>query len=164
MDDARIRHYHVTESAAVPEPLALSFDAGPPRATLIRWLRLNLAMTLSMVGVICTLAGGLITATWRVSRYDQRLEAIEHQQTDNAPTIARIGPIDVSIADINNRMRALEIDRAERDKKWSDLREELGKMHGHSDVVDDKLLFVGKFIDLNTMPILHPTQIKGYHP
>ena len=56
---------------------ATAASAEPSRATLIKWLRLNLGLT-SMIGAgLFTAAGVLIDGTVRVNNYDNRLDAVE---------------------------------------------------------------------------------------
>jgi hypothetical protein len=51
----------------------------PTRTDLIKWLRVNLAMTMTLLTLASSIGGVVIGGTWRVSKYDSRFLAVEEK-------------------------------------------------------------------------------------
>lgn len=93
----------------------------PPRATVIKWLRLNLAITTAIVAVASAGVGSLITGTYRLAQFEF------HQS--NTETAA---------ADLAKRVEGLENDRHERDERRIKLERDLGLVNQRLSVVEDQ--------------------------
>lgn len=93
----------------------------PPRATLIKWLRLNLALTTAIVGAVGAGAGALVSGTWRVAQYEA------HQ-----------AQIDANQADMDKRIGGLENDRHERDERRIRLANDMGLVNQRIGVLEEQ--------------------------
>jgi hypothetical protein len=97
----------------------------PTRATLVKWLRLNLALVLFVTGMVTSISGGLITGTLSVAHYDTR------------------------VTDMERSVSALERDRTERDERRIKLAKDLSQINDKLDTIAKQNEFVGKWIDDN---------------
>lgn len=87
-----------------PAPAMESEADQPPRSIVIRWLRINLALTVVMVSAASTGIGMLVSGTWRVANYEFKLTQQEHT---NSSIDARL----VALETINR-------DQIERRMQW----------------------------------------------
>lgn len=85
----------------------------PPRTQVIKWLRINLAVTTAIVGAVGAGCGSLVTATWRLAQYDDRATAMD------------------------GRITSLENDRHERDDRRVKLANDLGSVNQRIGVVEE---------------------------
>jgi CheY-like chemotaxis protein len=75
---ARLRET-VTESVAAGQQRIIS-EQQPPRKVLVNWLKLNLALTTALGGLVCGGIGWIIAGTLFYARTDARITAIETGQ------------------------------------------------------------------------------------
>lgn len=158
-----------------PPEMTLVVNPKPTRETMVRWLRLNLALTLTLAGVVASIVTGITVGTWRVAKFDERLQVIENWQGYARERVDKIGPIDsagVTLAErvaalevaqlaaerrISDRLSVLDIDRRERDTQWLRLHDDLSTINGRIDVFNSQIGFFGRFIDQTIHPPITPT-------
>lgn len=93
---------------------------GPPRATLVGWLKLNLALTMAIVSICSACAGALVTATWRVAMTERTLDDL----------VAAVKRDDDQIASLHHDM--VDVDRRfnESGEHFNDVRRQMDGDHG----------------------------------
>jgi hypothetical protein len=107
----------------------------PPRTEVIRWLRINLGVTMTIIGIVSGIGGGLITGTWRVAAWDNRIATVELSHVEMAK---QIGKIQVVIdSDIDRRVTVVT---------------DLGSITQRLSVLEDRLRFIGDYVHDNMMP------------
>jgi hypothetical protein len=111
----------------------------PPRTEVIRWLRINLGVTMTIIGIVSGIGGGLVTGTWRVAAWDNRVTSLEVAHLDMARQIAKIQVVIDS--DIDRRVTAVS---------------DLASMSQRLSVLEDRLRFIGEYVHDAMMP--HPAQ------
>jgi len=72
----------------------------PPRATLISWLKLNLALTMFAISMVSALCGGLVTATWNVATARFHIDTMTEE---NKRLADRVKVLETSMVDVDHR-------------------------------------------------------------
>lgn len=101
----------------------------PPRTTVIKWLRLNLAMMMGVLGFFGGILTTAVSVTWSISVYDNRLEKLESWR-----------------AEAQGKITKLENDRGERDERRIKLANDLGVINGKLDTHTSQLQFLGQVL------------------
>lgn len=101
----------------------------PPRTVLIKWMRLNLALSTFFAGMIVSGGSALIGVGAWFS--DQRSATAAQQKTNES---------------IDARLTSLESDRHERDQRRVNLATDLGVVNGRLGVVESKLNTLGELL------------------
>ena len=112
----------------------------PPRATLIKWLRFNLGLSIFITSLVTGGIGFVVKGTLQYSDYANRLDTLETWRKDNIdPAIRHIDPVENHVGNLEPRVVGLEQDRHERDNRRSQLRDDLGTINSKIDVLTAKV-------------------------
>jgi hypothetical protein len=101
----------------------------PPRAEVIRWLRINLGLTTAIIAAVSAIGGSLVTGTYRVANWDNRVSKIE---ADAAQIDERLQRIDAALNISNDRRVELAVD--------------LGQINSRLGVLEQQTRFLGTYV------------------
>lgn len=112
----------------------------PPRSTLIKWIRLNLALSSFVFGVAVATGGSLIGVGSWLS--DQRNITVAQQKTNESIDTRLIA----IVAGERERDRLAEAERRERDERRIRLANDMGEVKGRLGVIESKLTTLGELL------------------
>jgi hypothetical protein len=105
----------------------------PPRTTVIKWLRVNLAVTMAVFTIVSGAGGMVVGGTWRVSKYDSRFTDLEEK-------VRKIEEREVKRAvQDENEARSAQADIHERDMRRIKLAQDLGEVYSQLRVLRNQV-------------------------
>jgi hypothetical protein len=73
----------------------------PPRATVIGWLKLNLALTMFVISIVSAIGGALTTATWQIA---DTTHAIADANTNMTRVAKESADLRIDLTDLDRRL------------------------------------------------------------
>lgn len=110
---------------------------------MVKWLRDNIGLTLGLMSLISALGGALITGTYRVATWDNRVKVME---ATNAAILQELQNHQAALDGVNERRVALA--------------NNLGVIGQRLSVLEDRTKFLGDFLHDNLMMAQRPPQVK----
>lgn len=110
----------------------------PTRATLVKWLRLNLGVTMFILSIASGVSGAVVSSTLKIANYDFRLKTLEI-----------IGETQ------NQRLDRLELTLGGMAERRVKLASDLGVINDRIGVLEERTKFVADFIR-DSMTPQHP--------
>jgi hypothetical protein len=117
LSDAAEQHHHA---------------ADVPRSTLVGWLKLNLGLTMALISIVSACGGALVTGTWRVASWDNRIAKIEEAARLHTE---RLDKVDVALHAADDRRVELAVD--------------LGRIDSRLGILEQQTKFLGSFVQDN---------------
>lgn len=144
-----------------------SSDDDPPRAQVLKWLRINFTLMVAIGGLICSGVTGLVVGTLRFARYDGRLETAERvlrergawidtQQDAAALLYANRMALEREVHDDTRRIAVQEDVTSQTVGRRLKLADDLATINARLAVVETKEVLVGDFVRNNVVLLPHP--------